>query len=400
LARPQNKPQHSPRIPSDVDAWGLACLLVLGPLLAPPLAAQDLPRTLPQPEIPLSPLTPSDAASGADARALPYVGPPAAIDGPLGVPERLPPATGEFLPEGSLVPEGLITPGLVPDDLAPFVDDPLLLEDPYYGTPQRLTEYRNTFFQKLSLSATWFGNGSDPEDLGATEIETYLTVAVPAPIVEWPLLITPSFNVAYLQGPGVTDLPPRLFFTYIDFMWVPQIMYRTQLVLSVAPSVLSDFEASNSDAFRLTGKALVKLDLVPDHLQFVAGVLYLNRDNVRLLPAGGFFWRPTEWLNLELIFPKPKAAVRINVGTGFEDWLFTTAEFGGNTWAILRENGDKDKVTYLDYRLLTGIERKLNGGAGFRLEAGYVFGRDIEFASGVGNFEPKNTVMIRGAIVF
>ena len=105
-------------------------------------------------------------------------------------------------------------------------------------------------------------------------------------------------------------------------------------------------------------------------------------------------------MEYELLFPKPKAAWRFNVGPGFEDWLFTTAEFGGNTWSIERASGEHDKVTYLDYRILGGVERRLNGGAGFRLEAGYVFGREIEFASGVGNFDPKSTVLIRGAIVF
>jgi hypothetical protein len=121
---------------------------------------------------------------------------------------------------------------------------------------------------------------------------------------------------------------------------------------------------------------------------------------VRLLPAGGLIWTPNDWMNYELLFPKPKAAVRINVGPGFEDWLFATAEFGGNTWSIVRDDGDHDKVTYLDYRILLGVERKLNGGAGFRLEGGYVFGRSIEYASGDGNFDPEDTVLIRGGIVF
>jgi len=36
--------------------------------------------------------------------------------------------------------------------------------------------YKDGFFQKLSLSAAWFGNSGDPEDLGATEIETLLAL--------------------------------------------------------------------------------------------------------------------------------------------------------------------------------------------------------------------------------
>ena len=77
----------------------------------------------------------------------------------------------------------------------------------------------------------------------------------------------------------------------------------------------------------------------PSRLQLIGGVLYLNRDNVRILPAGGLIWTPADWTRFELLFPKPKLAVRIGVGPGFEDWVFTTAEFGGNTWPIVRDSG-------------------------------------------------------------
>jgi hypothetical protein len=360
---------------------------------------QEAPRRLPSPEIPLDALNTQQETTTTQRNAtegVPYSGPPASIDGP----ERLPPAL-------ELAPAEGPPPGITAEDLVPFADSPLgpimpgeEYGEEYYVAPQKLSAYKSGFFQKLSLSAAWFGNSGDPEDLGATEIETFLTVALPAPIKEWPLLITPGYNVAYLTGPGVTDLPPRLHFAYVEFAWVPEFVHRYRFYLAVAPSVLSDFESDDADAFRVTGKGLVLFNWIPGVLELRAGVLYLNRDNIRLLPAGGVIWTPNDWMEYELFFPKPKASVRFNVGQGFEDWLFTTAEFGGNTWSIERASGEHDKVTYLDYRLLAGVERRLNGGAGFRLEAGYVFGRSVEFASGDGNFDPKSTVLIRGAIVF
>jgi hypothetical protein len=390
--------------------------MLFAALAFPAVQAQEAPRRLPPPEIPVEELKAPIEGPKLNAQKLDapqsnlrapttgetYSGPPAAIDGPA----RLPAAI-------EVLPDGTISPGIGPEELVPFADSPIgpILPDAepggspygdleYYGQPQKLSPYKDTFFQKLSLSASWFGDGGDPEDLGATEIETFLTVALPAPIVEWPLLITPYFGVSYLQGPRVTDMPPRLFFTYVEFAWVPEIIHRYKLYLAVAPSYLSDFESSGNGAFRVTGKGLLLFDWVPDRVQFVAGVLYLNRENVRLLPAGGIIWKPTDWTNFELLFPKPKLGVRFNVGLGYEDWLYTTAEFGGNTWSIVRASGDQDKLTYLDYRILVGVERKLNGGAGFRLEAGYVFGREVEFESGDGNFDPQNTVLIRGGIAF
>jgi hypothetical protein len=202
--------------------------------------------------------------------------------------------------------------------------------------------------------------------------------------------ITPGFNMTLIDGPTVTDLPPRLYLAYVDFMWLPQIVRGYTLLFSVVPSVFGDFEASE---FRVTGKGLLIVDWIPDRLQFVGGVLYLNRENIRVLPAGGLIWTPTDWTRFELIFPKPKLGVRFNVGLGYEDWIFSTAEFGGNTWPIIRAGEFQDNVTYNDYRLLVGFERKLQGGAGYRLEAGYVFGRTIRFTSTHGDFDPQDTFL-------
>lgn len=283
-----------------------------------------------------------------------------------------------------------------------IVNGELMLDEEYYATqPQKLADYRNGFFQKLALSGNWIVPGDGGTDIGSTEIDTYLTVALPFPIVEWPLLVSPGYNMILLEGPtSQGDLPPRLHATYVDFTWLPTILARYRLLLAVTPGIYSDFEASNSDALRITGKAIVLHDLVPDRLQLVGGVIYLDRDNLKLLPAGGVIWKPTDWLLVEALFPKPKIATRWNVGQGYEDWLFVTAEFGGNTYAIIRDDGTKDSVTYADYRLLTGFERKLNGGAGYRFEAGYLFGRDVEYTSGQGNFSPGNTFMLRAGITF
>lgn len=325
---------------------------------------------------------------------------PYAIPGNIGLasqidqPELLPPPDGV-----------LIQPGEHPGPLYDALNHPpeIAIAPQEYNSDGtlKLSPFKKGFFQKLALSTAWLGDGNNPDDLGITEIETSLTVALPAPIKDWPLFIMPGFNMYLLADPGGgRDLPPQLYTAYVDFTWAPLFFEHHRLLLTVAPSLYSDFEGNTSDAFRLTGKALYVWDAVPDKLQFVAGLLYLNRDNIRVLPAGGAIWKPTPDYCFELIFPRPKLGMRVNVGTGYEDWIYAAAEFGGNTWSIVRDNGTPDKVTWSDYRAMAGYERRLDGGAGYRLEAGYVFGRHLEYASGNGDYNPDPTFIVRGGITF
>src|SRR5437868_4152314 len=203
-----------------------------------------------------------------------YFGPPSSIDGP----EALPPIGGARLdPSGSAVvlPEGvggepLALPGdSVMDSLPP---DHILM-----APPQKISAYKNSFFQKLSLAVDYLGNEGDPADLGITEVQTFLQVGLPAPIKEWPMLITTGFDLTNIKGPTVTDLPPRLYLAYVDIMWLPQIVKGYTALIDVVPSVFGDFTAHQ---FRLMVKGLLIVDCVPERLQFVGGVLYLNRQNI------------------------------------------------------------------------------------------------------------------------
>ena len=367
------------------------CAWTLVATLAASVAAQPAGR---------APLTPRLAeALGRMSQPPGTQGPPPAIDGP----EEL-----EF--EGRL--EEIVEPPpqarmeLSDEAAGPILSEPVFgdpsayyLDESPFLQPPKLKPHRDGFFQKLSITGTWLYPGTEDADIGFTDIETFGMFALPFPIVEWPLVITPGYNMHLLTGPRITDLPPRLHDAYVDFMWLPTFVHRWTTLVSITPGYYSDFQASDSDAFRLTGKGLVIFDATP-RLQLVGGVLYLGRDNLGILPVGGAIWRPTEDFAFELIFPRPKLAVRLNSGPGFEHWLYGTAEYGGNTYVIQRASGEHDKLTYQDFRLLLGWERRLNYGAGFRLEAGYVFGRQVDFTSASGDFEPGDTVLLRAGVTF
>jgi hypothetical protein len=262
-----------------------------------------------------------------------------------------------------------------------------------------VTDHKDGFFQKLGATETWIDR-SHRDDFGLHEVDLFVTVAVPAPTREWPLLISPTFNTRFIDGPVTPDLPARIYESYLDLLWLPRLSPRWTAIVGVAPSYYGDFHADNSNAFRMTGKGLAKYDWSPGRLEVLFGVLYLNRNDIRLLPAGGIIWTPNEAKRYELVFPKPKLAHRITLGDHYEDWLYLGGEFGGNTYAIERAPGTDDFITLRDLRVYVGLERKLDGGAGYRLEAGYVFARRVEFDSATPDLEADDAAVLRGGFTF
>lgn len=277
---------------------------------------------------------------------------------------------------------------------------PTVLQDHHH---QKLTPHKDTFFQKASFTATWI-DGGRIGDMGVTELETYITVAVPLPTTDFPMTITTAFEVDFFKGPISPDVPGQVYSTYMQFIWLPTIGKRWRGMFGIEPGLYGDYEGG--DAFRLLGRALLRYEIAPDKFQLVAGALYLDREDINILPAGGINWYPSDDWKIELIYPRPKAARRVHRGytLGFtapvEYWVYAAGEFGGDSWAVRRASGAQDRLTEFDIRVLLGLERRLNGGAGARVEVGYVFERRIEYASSPTEFDFPSTFLLRGGVTY
>jgi hypothetical protein len=264
-------------------------------------------------------------------------------------------------------------------------------------TPQ-LTSHKNGFFQRLSFTATEvFPDGGD--GLGILETELFAAFALPAPTTDMPLVIVPTLETDFVDSPSYVALPAQLYSPNLDLMWLPKINPSLLGIFSVGAGWYSDFKGSD-DGFRLTGRAIARYDWTPDRVQLVLGVLYINRYHTKLIPAAGVIWKPNDDLNLEMTFPQAKLARRLRCGPGFENWVYLAGGFGGNSWSIVDAAGDPDVLILKDWRLMLGWEQKRDGGAGYRIEMGYVFSREIEFALTPVTFCPDATLLLRGGLTF
>jgi len=273
---------------------------------------------------------------------------------------------------------------------------------PEPGEPRLPPGVRNGVFQKVLFDATWLAPGG-PNGMGTNDLQLQSIFALPCPTRDSPLVITPGFAVHYLQGPQYSDLPPRLYDSYVDFRWLSQVTPTLGLDLAITPGVFSDFNQESSKAFRLQGHGAAAWTW-NETTKFVLGAAYLDRPDVELIPIGGVIWTPSSDLKFDLIFPHPRISRRIywsgQSGDGVQDWAYIAGEFTGDAWAIRRSDGLDDQVVISDYRLVFGMERKVLNGLSSRFEIGYVFGRRIKYRSDTPDFHPSDTVMLRGGLTY
>jgi hypothetical protein len=168
----------------------------------------------------------------------------------------------------------------------------------------------------------------------------------------------------------------------------------------VRPGVYSDFEFFNSDSFRIKARAIGIFNATPQY-QIVAGVLYLDRLDLKILPAGGVIYTPNECTRWEILFPRPKFSQRLTTVGNTEFWGFVAGEYGGDSWTIERANGTEDFIDYNDLRVSVGVEWTTLTGYRGLFEVGYVFDREVIYQSRMPDFfVPDETFMLRGSLTF
>lgn len=239
----------------------------------------------------------------------------------------------------------------------------------------------------------------DSRGLGLTVLEKWITLGLPAPTVDSPLLLTPGFSGTIVDAPAGVDLPGELYEGYLQARWMRKVGSRLGVDLAVSPGWYSDFHNDSAQALRVTGHGFGAWE-ASENLRVVAGVIYLDRYDVNMLPAGGLLWTPSDDRRFELIFPRPRLAWRIAERPRDAHWAYLAAEFGGNQWAMQSAAGADEVVVIRDYRLLAGWERRPAGlGISWRLETGFVFGRTVQYYdSDTPSFNPSDTFLVRAGV--
>ena len=300
-------------------------------------------------------------------------------------------------PTGYAPPSGI--PGVAPVAYdvplaTPLIDldvDSEINPQPSFDAP------RDGIFQKVRFNASYMP-GRTFSGLGITDFDLSASFALPIPSRDRPLVITPGVEAHYFDGPTAPDLPPHVYDGWLQIRTLGKLGEYWGYDVAVTPGWHSDFDNNSSEAFRLTGYGFAAYNY-SDTLQLVLGVIYLNRTNLRIIPAAGLIWSPDEDTRFELTAPRPTIARRWYADECEEHWFYIAGELGGGTWAI-EQDGVRDVMTYNDYRILLGWEKKTAWGYGALAEIGYVFWRQVSFDSGAPDYDPDSTFIVRAGMKY
>jgi hypothetical protein len=211
--------------------------------------------------------------------------------------------------------------------------------------------------------------------------------------------VRPIFGWHFIQEPDSTDLPAQVYDLSLELRMYWPFGDRWLGEFAVAPGMFSDFDNTSGDAVRIVGRGIGYYKR-SESFRLAIGLAYLDRQDISVLPLGGVIWTPNPDWRYEIMIPRPRIAHRIWFDGQDERWVYVVGEFGGGSWAIQRAGGMRDIATYRDYRLILGIEFQYDSGRAWRLEAGYAFGRQLEYESTVGDLEPDGVGLVRGGLTF
>ena len=262
-------------------------------------------------------------------------------------------------------------------------------------------------FRELRIEDTLImGEGTNQLNWNVAEISA--TAVFPFFYQQAPLLVTPGFAFNNISSPGGggldAALPPRMYDAYLDTAWKPQITNFLSADLGVRVGVYSDFDHVSTDSIRIMGRGLLVMALTPT-MQLAGGIVYLDRQKTKLLPAGGLIWTPNEDVRFEILFPRPKLSKRFTTLGTTQLWGYIGGEYGGGSWTVDLNDGmgfnANDRVDFNDIRVTGGLEWRCHAGTRLWFELGYVFNREVLYETNSNrNFDPNDNFMLRAGVAF
>lgn len=262
-------------------------------------------------------------------------------------------------------------------------------------------------FQGPRFRHAWIFGNDDADALMINDSDLALAFTIPNFLFSTQqLYLLPSFSLHQWAGPkppSTADLPALAYSAFLDAGWQSDPARILGAELGLRVGMFSDFNANSTDSLRIQGRGIGRIRLTP-RSTLKLGVIYLDRNKTKLLPAGGLLWQPNQDTRFDLFFPEPKLSHYLSTLGTYDSWWYVGGYYGGGSWTVERTDGSDDSIDINDIRLVLGFEwgRNEQMREGRRMgffEVGYVFDRELLFkASPLDDLTLQDTFMLRAGI--
>jgi len=242
-------------------------------------------------------------------------------------------------------------------------------------------------------------------DFGVFEFDADWEISVPA----WYGLIfsfTQEFGMRNWDGPTgspskpTTAVPGSGFRIGWNFELATPASNQTPFSAMVAfnPSLNSDFDSGlGSNAWHWDGHGILFYRSSPYWL-WAFGAGFWDRVNDQVVPYAGFVFTPDDRWEWRIVFPDPRVSYYLGNPFGFDSWFYTRGQYNVESYEIqLQTTGRREEIEFSDWRILMGF-RNDTGYVGSFIEAGWIFGRDVDFRNGTPGFDISTGFILRGGL--
>jgi hypothetical protein len=231
----------------------------------------------------------------------------------------------------------------------------------------------------------------------------YVTPLAPAPIT---FSFEQQYDLRLLSGPSAAPgtYPANLPGSLNRFGWDFELKTTTpgpfNVVVGFNPSIDSDLQKSlTGQAINWDGRAAFLYSPTRE-LTYVLGVVLWDRLEERVLPWAGVIYRPNQNFQFDLTFPQARVSMFLWDEFGFKTTLYGRIEYHSEAYQMWNPVvGERDRVELTDWRAMIGINKD-RGDLAYFFEAGWIFGRHIDYDVSPQGFNVDTGALLRTGVRF
>jgi hypothetical protein len=285
---------------------------------------------------------------------------PSGISAPPGAAPGYPGAPGGSVTGATPNPYGQPY-GVYPPGMDPASSPPSLFPGGTNPVPWTVPTMPAMRFLTPRVRYTWVDSNNNYDSLGINDFDFSVVAAFPNFLFSTqPLYVAPSFSLHLWSGPRepAGDLPPNAYSAFLDFGWSSDPTKPFGGEIGVRPGVFTDFKTFDTNSLRIMGQGLFRIQTTPT-TSVRAGVVYIDRNDLKLLPAFGLLWTPNAQTRFDVFFPHPKLAQHLTTMGNQDLWWYVAGEYGGGAWTVERGSEGatfSDRIDINDIRVMLGVE--------------------------------------------